>query len=245
MKSLILTCLTTILFVPLHAQNFGKFLKQAETTVTDVVNGGGDGALSNDDIISGLKEALSVGSKNASGSASKLDGFYKNSKIKIPFPPEVNQVKNAVENIGMKPQVDKFVMTLNRAAEEAAKEAAPIFLNAVMSMNINDGLNILNGGDHAATDFLEDKTTSELKAKFQPIVKEAINKVQLTKYWNPIINQYNRVPLVKKVNPDLDAYVLEKALAGLFVLVAEEEAKIRKDPAARVSDILKKVFGSQ
>jgi hypothetical protein len=199
--------------------------------------------LSNDDIIKGLKEALTVGSNNAGESASKLDGFYRNEKINIPFPPEINNVKTSVENMGLKPQVTKFVETLNRAAEEAAKEAAPIFVNAITTMNISDGMNILNGGDKAATTFLEDKTTPELKTKFEPIVKKAIEKVQLTKYWNPVVSNYNKVPFVKKVNPDLEAYVLERAISGMFTLVAEEEAKIRNNPAARVSDILKKVFG--
>lgn len=224
-------------------QNFGKFIKQAETTVKEVSSGDAGSALSSDEIIEGLKEALAVGSKNAGASASKLDGFYKNDKIKIPFPPEINNVKKSVEQMGLKPQVTKFVETLNRAAEEAAKEAAPIFVNAITTMNINDGMNILNGGDRAATTFLEDKTTPELMAKFEPIVKKAIEKVQLTKYWNPVVSSYNQVPFVKKVNPDLEAYVLERAIAGMFTLVAEEEAKIRQDPAARVSDILKKVFG--
>jgi hypothetical protein len=226
-----------------EAQNFGKFIKQAEKTVTAVSSAEAASSLSNDDIIKGLKEALTVGSNNAGESASKLDGFYRNEKINIPFPPEINNVKTSVENMGLKPQVTKFVETLNRAAEEAAKEAAPIFVNAITTMNISDGMNILNGGDKAATTFLEDKTTSELKTKFEPIVKKAIEKVQLTKYWNPVVSNYNKVPFVKKVNPDLEAYVLERAISGMFTLVAEEEAKIRNNPAARVSDILKKVFG--
>ena len=226
-----------------EAQNFGKFIKQAEKTVTAVSSAEAASSLSNDDIIKGLKEALTVGSNNAGESASKLDGFYRNEKINIPFPPEINNVKTSVENMGLKPQVTKFVETLNRAAEEAAKEAAPIFVNAITTMNISDGMNILNGGDKAATTFLEDKTTPELKTKFEPIVKKAIEKVQLTKYWNPVVSNYNKVPFVKKVNPDLEAYVLERAISGMFTLVAEEEAKIRNNPAARVSDILKKVFG--
>jgi hypothetical protein len=235
--------LVAIVSSQVEAQNFGKFIKQAEKTVTAVSSAEAASSLSNDDIIKGLKEALTVGSNNAGESASKLDGFYRNEKINIPFPPEINNVKTSVENMGLKPQVTKFVETLNRAAEEAAKEAAPIFVNAITTMNISDGMNILNGGDKAATTFLEDKTTSELKTKFEPIVKKAIEKVQLTKYWNPVVSNYNKVPFVKKVNPDLEAYVLERAISGMFTLVAEEEAKIRNNPAARVSDILKKVFG--
>jgi hypothetical protein len=243
MKYLAVMVLVAIASSQVEAQNFGKFIKQAEKTVTAVSSAEAASSLSNDDIIKGLKEALTVGSNNAGESASKLDGFYRNEKINIPFPPEINNVKTSVENMGLKPQVTKFVETLNRAAEEAAKEAAPIFVNAITTMNISDGMNILNGGDKAATTFLEDKTTSELKTKFEPIVKKAIEKVQLTKYWNPVVSNYNKVPFVKKVNPDLEAYVLERAISGMFTLVAEEEAKIRNNPAARVSDILKKVFG--
>jgi hypothetical protein len=243
MKYLVVMVLVAIASFQVEAQNFGKFIKQAEKTVTAVSSAEAASSLSNDDIVKGLKAALSVGSNNAGESASKLDGFYRNEKINIPFPPEINNVKTSVENMGLKPQVTKFVETLNRAAEEAAKEAAPIFVNAITTMNISDGMNILNGGDKAATTFLEDKTTSELKTKFEPIVKKAIEKVQLTKYWNPVVSNYNKVPFVKKVNPDLEAYVLERAISGMFTLVAEEEAKIRNNPAARVSDILKKVFG--
>jgi len=223
--------------------NLKNIQNQVENTVNTVTNGNTN--LSNEDIIKGLKEALSVGTTNSTAKASVLDGYYKNPLIKIPFPPEAKQVKTTVENFGMKPQVDKFVMTLNRAAEEAAKEAKPIFVNAITSMTIQDGLGILNGADDAATTYLKNKTSADLTAKFSPIVKKAIDKVQLTKYWKPIITQYNRVPLVQKVNPDLDKYVTEKALEGLFKLVAQEETKIRKDPAARISEILRRVFGGQ
>lgn len=225
------------------AQNWNlKDVKnQVENTVNTVTNNGGN--LSNDDIIKGLKEALNVGTNNSTSKASVMDGFYKNPLIKIPFPQEAIQVKNTVENLGMKPQVDKFVMTLNRAAEEAAKEAKPVFVNAITSMTIQDGLSILKGNNDAATRYLENRTSADLNAKFSPIVKRAIAKVQLTKYWKPIVTQYNKVPFVTKVNPDLEKYVTQKALEGLFKLVAEEETKIRKDPAARISDILRKVFG--
>ncbi len=244
MKNLLVALFVSMATVSVAtAQNFGKFVKSAKKTVEDVTNGNSSN-LSEDEIIKGLKEALAVGSKNAGKSASNVDGFYKNTEIKIPFPPEVNQVKNTAEKMGLKPQVNKFVETLNRAAEEASKEAAPIFVNAITSMNVSDGVGILNGGNRAATDFLQEKTTPDLKDKFRPIVKAAIEKVQVTKYWNPIVNQYNKVPMVKKVDPDLESYVLDKALDGLFHLVAQEEEKIRKDPAARVSEILEKVFGN-
>jgi hypothetical protein len=206
--------------------------------------GTGTKPLSNDEVIKGLKDALTVGTNNSTGIASKVDGYYKNPKMFIPFPPEAKQVKDKMDALGMKPQTDKFVMTLNRAAEEAAKNAAPVFINAVKGMSIGDGFGILKGADNAATQYLKDKTTAELKQKFTPIVKAAIDKVEVTKYWNPIITKYNKIPMVQKQNPDLTAYVTEKAMAGLFMLLAEEELKIRKDPMARVNDILKRVFGS-
>ncbi len=238
---IILAAVTISLQSCAQSFNIKDIKNQVENTVNTVT--GGSNTLSNDDIIKGLKEALTVGTGNSTVKASALDGYYKNPLIKIPFPPEANQVKTTVENIGMKPQVDKFVMTLNRAAEEAAKEAKPIFVNAITSMSIQDGLTILNGNNDAATQYLKGKTQAQLNTAFSPIVKKAIQKVELTKYWKPIITQYNKVPFVQKVNPDLDKYVTDKALEGLFKLVAEEEGKIRKDPAARVSDILRKVFG--
>lgn len=224
--------------------NIGKTLEDAKKEGEKVLNnGGGSSGLTQEEVVRGLREALSVGTNNSSSKASQLDGFYKNPSIKIPFPPEAIKVKNTVEDLGMKKQVDEFVLTLNRAAEEAAKEAAPVFLNAIKSMSISDGFSILRGADNAATTYLKDNTSAELTAKFQPIVQRAINKVQVTKYWNPVITRYNQIPMVEKMNPDLEAYVTERALQGLFLLIAEEELKIRKDPAARVTDILRKVFG--
>lgn len=200
--------------------------------------------LTNDEVINGLKEALTVGTNNSTAFASKVDGFYKNPSLFIVFPPEAQKVKDWAIKMGMSAQVDKFEMTLNRAAEEAAKDAAPVFVNAIKGMSIGDGFAILKGADNAATQYLIDKTSAELKQKFTPVVQTAIDKVELTKYWNPIITAYNKVPLVQKQNPDLTAYVTDKAMQGLFKLIAEEELKIRKDPVARVTDILKRVFGS-
>ncbi len=198
--------------------------------------------LTNIEVIKGLKEALSVGTNNSTSLTSKLDGFYKNPEIFIPFPPEAIKVKEKVEALGLKPQVDKFVMTLNRSAETATKEAAPIFINAITSMSIADGFAILRGGENAATSYLKEKTTGQLKIKFNPIVKEAISKVEVTKYWNPVINTYNKIPFIEKQNPDLEDYVTTKAMDGLFLMIEKEEKKIRKDPLARVTDILKRVF---
>ncbi len=223
-----------------------KSVVDAATAVEKTLNSSTSGVkpLSNDEVINGLKEALTVGTNNSTASASKLDGFYKNAALFIPFPPEAIKVKNTLDELGLQSQTDKFVMTLNRAAEEAAKNAAPVFIDAIKGMNITDGFAILRGGDSAATHYLKSKTTNELTQKFTPIVQAAINKVELTKYWSPLISEYDKIPFVQKQNPDLTAYVTNRAMLGLFKLVAAEELKIRKDPVARVSDILKRVFGS-
>lgn len=204
----------------------------------------GSKPLTNAEVIKGLKEALNVGSNNASASASKSDGFYKNGFIKIPFPPEAVSMEQKLRAIGMGAQVDQFVLTLNRAAEEAAKKAAPVFLNTIASMTISDGFNILRGADTAATGYLRKTTSGQLHDNFKPVIQSATQKVDVTRYWNPLITAYNKIPLVIKMNPDLDEYVTGRALNGLFYLVSQEEIKIRKYPAARVTEILKRVFGS-
>lgn len=218
----------------------------AQINVNNIINqvgkNAGNNKLSNDEVVKGLKEALSVGTNNSTSKASKLNGFYGNSLIKIPFPPEAKQMETTLKKIGMSKQVDNFVMNLNRAAENAAKDAAPIFISAIKGMTISDGFTILKGGDNAATKYLQDKTTAQLRAQFMPVIKASLQKVQITKYWNPLVTNYNKVPGVKKQNPNLDDYVTKKAIEGLFKLIAAEELKIRKDPAARVTDILKKVF---
>jgi hypothetical protein len=214
------------------------------TSVLEEVNKAtGPTPLTNGEVISGLREALTVGTNNSTSLTSKLDGFYKNPEIFIPFPPEVVKVKNTVEDLGMKKQVNDFVMTMNRAAETAAKDAGPIFVNAIKGMSIADGFAILKGEDNAATMFLKDKTSAELKVKFNPIVKDAIGKVQVTKYWNPVITTYNKIPFIEKQNPNLEDYITTKTMDGLFIMIEKEEKKIRKDPLARVTDILKRVFG--
>lgn len=204
-------------------------------------------SLTNSEVISGLKEALNVGIKNSVSRTSITDGFLKNDAIRLPFPQDAIKVKQKAIELGLSGQVEKFETTLNRAAEDATKTALPIFVDAITNMSIQDGFKILNGGDGAATRFLKENTTSKLVAAFSPKVAESISRVKLTDYWNPIINKYNGVMTItggEKMNPDLNAYVTERAIAGLFKLVEEEENKIRKDPAARVSDILQKVFGS-
>lgn len=201
--------------------------------------------LSNDDIVKGLKEALTVGSNNSASIASKVNGYYKNPKLFIPFPPEAAKVESTLRSIGMGKKVDEFVQTLNRGAEDAAKQSAPIFTDAIKKMTITDGVKILKGNDNAATAYLQTNTSRQLTDKFKPVINSSLQKVSATKYWSDLINTYNKIPGVQKKNPDLAAYTTEKAINGLFYLVAQEELKIRKDPAARVTDLLKKVFSKQ
>ena len=203
--------------------------------------------LTNEEVISGLKEALNVGIKNAVNLSSVTDGFLKNDTIRLPFPPDAIKVREKAINFGLSKQVTTFEETLNRAAEEATKKALPIFIDAIKNMSVSDGFSILKGGDGAATKFLKSQTSNQLVLAFAPVVKEATTKVQLTAYWNPIITRYNSAMTLsggQKLDPDLDAYITQKAIDGLFYLVETEENKIRKDPLARVSDILVKVFGS-
>ncbi len=219
------------------AQNIKSVFNNVNSTVNQ-------GTLSNDDVIKGLKEALKVGTNNSVASTSKVDGFFKNTAIKILFPPEASAMETKLRSIGMGSQCDKFIEALNRGAEEASKSAGPIFIDAITKLTISDGMKILKGADNAATLYLKDNTTAQLKTAFLPIVKAALEKVEVTKYWNPLATAYDKIPLVTTVNPDLNTYVTTKAIDGLFKLIAGEEYKIRKDPSARINDILKKVFGS-
>ena len=222
-------------------------LKQAANTISISTSTPAKPQLTNDEVVSGLKEALQLGIKNSVNLTSVTDGFLKNADIRLPFPADAMKVKQKALEWGLTSQVEKFETTLNRAAEEATKEALPIFANAITNMSLQDGFAILNGGNGAATKFLKDNTTSQLVTAFSPKVQEAISKVKLTDYWNPIVNKYNSAMKISggdKINPDLNAYVTEMAIKGLFQMVEKEENKIRLDPMARVTDLLAKVFGS-
>lgn len=250
MKKLIIA---TTAFLSLSLSSFAQInlngLKQDASKDINAVTGkdSTSGGLSNDDIANGLKDALKVGSNNAGASASKTDGFYKDSLIKIPFPPDAQKVKDFAIKAGQQKQVDDFVLSVNRAAEQAAVKAAPIFVNAILSMSFTDAMSILKGPNDAATQYMKSKTSQQLHDAFLPIVKQAVASVNVTKYWTPMANAYNASTMFSrqpKVNTDLNEYVTQQALKGLFVLLAQEELKIRQNPAARVTDILKKVFGS-
>jgi hypothetical protein len=173
-----------------------------------------------------------------------VDGYFADLAIKILMPAEAKKVENTLRSIGMGKLVDRAILSMNRAAEDAAKGVGNIFWNSIKQMTISDGLQILRGGDFAATDYLKKTTTAELTMKFRPVIETSLAKVDATKYWKDVFSAYNKFSS-KPVNTDLAGYVTERALGGLFLNIGLEEQKIRKDPAARVTDILKKVFGGK
>jgi hypothetical protein len=225
-----------------------QLFKDIVNKANDVIKSGGNNnnnnnPFSNADAVSALKEALNIGTKNASGRLNVLNGYFGNQLIKILMPPEARQIETTLRRLGMGDQVDKAILSMNRAAEDAAAQAVPIFVNAITSMSIQDGISIVRGGQGAATNYLKNATTAALTNAFKPHIQNSLNKVGATRYWADIVNLYNKVPMVQKMNPDLTAYVTERALNGLFVTIADEENKIRTNPAARVTDLLKRVFG--
>ncbi len=233
---LVIICTSFLMSSCAQKINLGKAL--------DTVLGSGGGALSQGEIANGLKEALQKGINIGADLASKENGYLGNPKIKIPFPPDVQRVESALRNVGLGNEVDKFVTALNRGAEEAAKDAKPIFMAAIKNMTITDAIGILKGEKNAATQYLIRTTSPELLAAFMPVVEKALEKTQATKYYTDLATTYNKIPLTKKVNPDLKGYATQKAVDGLFMLIADEEAKIRENPLERTTELLKRVFGS-
>lgn len=200
--------------------------------------------ITNTEIVSGLKQALEIGAQNATGRLSVTNGFFGNALVKVMMPPEAAKVENTLRQVGLGAYVDKAILAMNRAAEDAAIQAKPIFINAITGMTVQDALGILKGNNDAATQYLKGKTTAQLTAAFRPVISASLDKVNATKYWAEVFEVYNNLPTTfNKVNPDLTAYVTDRALNGVFLYIAEEEGKIRNNPAARVTDILKKVFG--
>lgn len=198
----------------------------------------------NAEITNGLKSALTVGIKNAVATTQKGDnGFYSNALLRIPVPQEAQKVMTKLRDLGMGTLVDDFEESMNLAATEASEKATDIFVNAITQLTIQDAMGILTGPKDAATQYLKKTTSAQLATAFKPITTRALNQTHTTAYWNDIINTYNKIPFVEKVNPDLQDYVTNEAIKGLFKLVAQEEQKIRENPQARVTEILQKVFG--
>lgn len=264
MKKSLIILLLAAFTMPAQSQTVNDLLNQAN----NLLNGGSNnqnsngktqmgsgnqgvagllgGNLSNAEIVGGLKDALRIGAQNASGKLGVLNGFFGNNLIKILLPQEVRQAEATLRQFGFAKQCDKLILSLNRAAEDAAGKAVPIFVNAITSMSIQDGLSILRGGNNAATEFLRRTTTGALTSAFRPVIEKSLGKVGATRYWTDFFTLYNRLPITRqKVNADLPAYVTERALHGLFTTVAQEELNIRQNPAARVTDLLRKVFGGK
>jgi hypothetical protein len=239
MKTKIPVILLTVILLSCTSAQINQTIGDVNKTL------GGSTPLTTEEVANGLKEALVKGISNGSDIVSQLDGYFKNPEIKIPFPPDVKKVEDRLRQIGLGNEVDKFVMTLNRGAEDAAKEAKPIFISAIRQMTIQDAWGILKGEQDAATQYLKRTTSALLKEKFKPVIKNSLQKVNATKYYSDIVTRYNQIPLVQKVNPELDDYATDKAIEGLFIMIAKEEKNIRANPAARTTELLKKVFGSQ
>lgn len=210
----------------------------------ELVNSGIEAPLTREEVSAGLRDALARGISKGAASASAKDGFLGNPSIKIPFPPEVERVESALRDIGLGAEVDRFVRQLNRGAELAAAEAKPIFIRAITSMTIEDAFGILQGEHDAATQYLKRTTGDELYARFRPIVRNTLAETSATRHYGDIVKRYNSIPFVNKVDPELENYATRRAVDGLFVLIAEEEANIRANPRARTTELLKRVFGS-
>jgi len=210
--------------------------------VKDLTSNGSGAGLDEKTIIAGLKEALEIGTKKAVSRVSKKNGYFKTPEIKIPLPPELKSVGEKLILIGFKKKVNEFVESMNRAAEKAAPEAVDIFVDSVKQMTIKKAVDILRGEDDSATRYFEETTRLRLYSIFYPIIKRAMDKVGVTRIYKFLIGKYNSIPFVKKKSCDIEKYVTNKALDGLFYMIAREEKKIRKDPAARITDLLKKVF---
>jgi hypothetical protein len=201
------------------------------------------GGLSDARIGQGLKEALNVATGNAVSRTGRLDGYFRNQAIKILMPKKLKYLETGLRAVGYGPKIDEFVLGMNRAAEKAAPKAKNIFLDAIRGMTFNDVRRILTGGDTAATEFFKEKTSASLAREFRPIVEKSMSEVGATKQFRELVDRYQTIPFANKQRFDIDGYVVDGALFGLFYVMGEEEKKIRKNPAARVTSILRDVFG--
>lgn len=227
----------SLMILNAQAQDFNALKKKIEANLPS-----SSGGLSEKEVAAGLKEALTKGVETGVARLSKPDGYFKDPQIKIPMPKEAREVESKLRSLGQGKKVDEAVESMNRAAEDAANAAKDLFVTAIKNMEISDAISILKGNDDAATNYLKKSTRTSLEKKFEPNIKASLEKVDATKYWNTVFGTYNKIPFVNDVNPDLEKYVTQKAIDGLFVQVAKQELEIRKNPQARVTDLLKKVF---
>ncbi|MDQ8004485.1 MAG: DUF4197 domain-containing protein [Pedobacter sp.] len=235
---LFLLAAATVSLSSCDAQSQGKL-----GNILGQVATGAMGTPSSLEISNGLKQALEIGTSAGADRLSVKDGFFGNMAIKILFPKEAQKVESTLRSVGLNSLADNVILSLNRAAEDAAKEAKPIFVNAIKQMTIADATNILLGNKDAATSYFKRVTTAQLMERFSPVISNSLSKVGATKYWTDAAAAYNKIPLVKPVNTNLTQYVAEKAIEGMFVQVAQEELKIRDNINARSTGLLQKVFG--
>ncbi len=244
MKNILLLGLLLLTSIS-NAQTVKDLLKKATKVLTDTTKKQSL-SLNQEDIANGLKEALTIGAEKGCTKLSQTDAFLKNAALKILMPPEAQKVEKTLRGLGFNQLADDFIISMNRAAEDACKTAAPIFVKAIKEMSITDGIEILKVSDSSATTYLRTKTQDSLTAKFKPIIKNSLDKVDATKYWEKIVTTYNAIPLVnKKVNPDLAAYVTEKSMMGIYTEIALQEKDIRANPVARTTDLLRRVFNKK
>ena len=199
-------------------------------------------SITEDEAATALRDALNNGINNSVEIVSKVDGYLQNPEIKIPFPPDAKKIEDRLRSLGLNKLVDDAILFINRAAEDAATEAKPIIIQAIKNMTVKDAINIVKGEEDEGTNYLKKNTFDSLYQKFIPPIEISLEKVNATKHWSAVISRYNKIPMVQKINPDLDDYVTRKALDGLFIMIAKEEKKIREKPFARVTETLKKVF---
>jgi hypothetical protein len=239
---------TLLVITSLKAQLLNQVVKSVskDSSVNKIIDGftQGNGSLSTDDVVAGLKEALEKGTEKSTNSLSSVNGFLANAAVKILLPPDAQKAEKILRDAGLGKLADDAIASMNHAAEDASKSAAPIFVNAIRQMSIQDAWGILKGGDTSATHYLKVKTTDPLTTAFKPVIQQSLQKVDATKYWSDFANAYNKINFLggDKLDTDLSGYVTSKALTGIFYEIGEQEKQIRKDPAARTTDLLKKVF---
>ncbi len=212
--------------------------------VNRFIQGASQDSLTNEDVGNGLRDALVKGISVGADQASKENGFFGNQLIRIALPEEMRKLESTMRKLGQGAEVDRVLLTINRGAESAASEAKPIFINAIRQLTIQDAFAVLRGDQDAATQFLRRTTSGQLTQLFEPKVQESLNEVGATRHYTDLVNAYNAIPLTRKINPDLNAYVTEMAISGLFKLIAVEELKIRENPAERTTAIMRRVFDS-
>lgn len=237
MKNRLFLFLFPLVLLSLAVPSSAGFLDDLINQVT------GSGESQEDTLIAGLKEALDIGSRNAVRAVSSRDGYFGNLDIRIPVPGKLEKAESFLRKVGMGDRVDEFILGMNRAAETAAPQARDIFVDAIREMTVTDAVGIVRGEETAGTEYFRAKTGARLTALFQPVIKDSMAQVGAVTSYKRFVGRYNSIPLVQDVDIDLEQYVTEKALDGLFFMVGEEEKKIRRDPAARVTELLREVFG--